>query len=129
MPSPKKKRGFWRTLRIYFRRFRIAVWLLVLLVLGCCIYVNQIGLPGFVKVPLLEKLRERGIDLRFARLRIRWYQGIVAENVRFGRSDERFGPNLGLEQVQVHLNHKALVHFKLQVDSLTLRKGKLVWPV
>ena len=34
MAIPKQKRGFWRTLRIYFRRFRIAVWIFVLLVLG-----------------------------------------------------------------------------------------------
>jgi hypothetical protein len=129
MAPPKKKRGFWRTLRIYFRRFRITVWILVLLVLGSVIYVNQIGLPGFIKDPLLEKLRQRGIDLRFVRLRVRWYQGVVAENVRFGRSDEPFGPTFGLEQVQVHLNHHALLRFKLQVDSLSLRKGKLIWPV
>ena len=40
--------------RIYFRRLRITVWVLILVVLGSLIYVNQIGLPGIIKRPLLE---------------------------------------------------------------------------
>jgi hypothetical protein len=91
--------------------------------------VNQIGLPGFVKKPLLQKLRERGVDLQFSRLRLRWDQGIVAENVRFGGADEPLGPEFKLAQVQVQLNHDALKKFQFQVDSLRLRKGRLAWPV
>src|SRR6266850_1534143 len=126
--AARHKSRFWRLCRIYFRRFRIMVWLLVLFLLGALVYVNQIGLPGFIKRPLLEKLHARGIDLQFSRLRWRWYQGIVAENVRFGQADERMGPQLTLREVQVQLNHRALRHFHLQVDSLVLRQGQLNWP-
>ncbi|HSU53532.1 MAG TPA: AsmA-like C-terminal region-containing protein [Candidatus Dormibacteraeota bacterium] len=107
---------------------RITIWLLVLAVLGAAIYVNQIGLPGFVKKPLLEKLRARGIELQFSRLRLSWYGGIVAENVRFG-ADEPLSPAMTIGQVQVELNHQALKHFQLQVDALRLRKGRLIWPI
>ena len=127
--SPPKKSRFWRICRIYFRRVRITVWLVILALLGALIYINQIGLPGFIKTPLLEKLRVAGIDLQFTRLRVRWVEGIVAENVRFGRPDEPFGPRLTAADVQIQVNHRALTHFKLQVDSLRLRKGRLVWPV
>jgi hypothetical protein len=128
--KPKRpKRRFWRICRIYFRRFRIAVWFLVLALLGGLIYVNQIGLPGFVKNPLLEKLRAQGIDLKFSRLRLRWYQGIVAEKVRFERTGESFSPQLTLEEVQVQLNRRALTKLQLQVDGLMLRHGRLVWPI
>src|SRR5881394_2211785 len=112
--AKRPRRGFWRVCRIYFRRFRITVWFLILALLGALIYVNQIGLPPFIKRPLLEKLRARGIDLQFTRLRLRWYEGIVAEEVRFGRAGESFGPQLTLQEAQLQLNRRALAKFQLQ---------------
>ncbi|HEY5912420.1 MAG TPA: AsmA-like C-terminal region-containing protein [Verrucomicrobiae bacterium] len=129
-PNPARPaRGFWGTCRVYFRRFRIAVWLCVLLLLGGLIYLNQVGLPGVIKEPLLEKLRARGLDLQFSRLRLRWYQGIVAENVHFGRPDDPAGAELELGEVQVLLNFKALTHLRLQVDQLVLSQGHLLVPL
>jgi len=127
--QPRPKRRFWRLCRIYFRRFRITVWFLILALLGVLIYVNQIGLPGFIKKPLLEKLRAAGIDLQFTRLRLRWYEGVVAENVQFGQTGKSFGPQLKLEEVRLQLNRRALSKFRLQVDGLILRRGRFVWPL
>ncbi|HWI57555.1 MAG TPA: hypothetical protein VNZ22_10030, partial [Bacillota bacterium] len=101
----------------------------MLVLLTALLYLNQVGLPGFVKKPLLEKLRARGIDLQFSRLRLRWYQGVVAENVRFGHADDPLSPQLTLKEVQVRLNARALARFQLQVDSLALHQGRLVWPL
>jgi hypothetical protein len=115
--------------RIYFRRFRIAVWLVCLLLLGSIVYLNQIGLPGFVKNPLLEKLRAQGIDLQFSRLRWRFYQGIVAENVTFGKANDMEGPKATAAEVAVQLNRQALRHFQLQVDTLRVRHGQITLPV
>ena len=106
--ATRRKRGFWRTCRVYFRRFRITVWLLILALLGALLYLTQIGLPDFAKQPLLDNLRARGLDLQFSRLRLSWHHGIVAENVRFGRADEPLSPELTVAQVQVRLNHRAL---------------------
>ena len=128
MPS-RQKRSFWRTCRIYFRRFRITVWLVVLAILGILIYLDQVGLPGFAKRLLLQRLHERGLDLHFSRLRLSWYRGIVAENVRFERADQPSSPRLTLKEVRVQLSHKALAHLQFQVDSLVLRRGLLVWPL
>src|SRR2546423_15373112 len=126
---PRRKSRFWRICRIYFRRFRIAFWLLVLGVLAALIYLNQVGLPGFVKKPLIEKLRARGVELQFSRLRLRWYEGIVAENVRVGRAQHRLSPQFTLAKVQVRINPSALAKFRLQIDSLLLRGGRLSWPI
>lgn len=127
--ATRTKSRFWRICRIYFRRFRIAMWLVVLALVATFVYLNQIGLPGFVKNPLLENLRARGLDLQFSRLRLRWYRGLVAENVRFERSDEPLSPQFTIQEAQVRLNHRAMARLQLQVDSLTLRQGRLVWPV
>jgi hypothetical protein len=129
MAPPRKPRRFWRLCRIYFRRVRITVWLLLLLLLGTALYVNQVGLPGFLKRPLLEKLRARGLDLQFSRLRLRWYHGIVAENVRFGGADDPQSPRLTASEVQVRLNRDALWRLKLQLDAVVLRHGELTIPV
>ena len=130
MNKATRQRGrFWRTCRIYFRRVRITVWLLILGLLGGLVYLNQIGLPDFAKKPLLEKLRARGLDLQFSRLRLSWYRGLVAENVRFGRPDEPLSPHLTVGQVQVRLSYAALARLQFQVDSLILRRGRLVWPI
>jgi hypothetical protein len=125
----RQKGRFWRTARIYFRRFRITVWLLVLILLGGLVYLNQIGLPNFAKKPLLENLRARGLDLQFSRLRLSWQHGLVAENVRFGRADEPLSPQLTLAEVRLRFNHAALARLQFQIDSLMLRQGRLVWPL
>ena len=127
--ATRQKGRFWRICRIYFRRVRITVWLLILALLGGLFYLNQIGLPDFAKKPLLEKLRARGFDLQFSRLRLSWYHGLVAENLRFGHADEPLGPHLTLGEVQLRLNYPALARLQVQVDSLMLRKGSLVWPI
>src|SRR5438270_8810417 len=127
--GPRRKHRWWRLCLIYFRRFRMTVWFCILLLLGMLIYLNQVGLPGFVKKPLLEKLRARGIDLQFSRLRLRWQQGLVAENVRFGQVVEGLHPAITASEVQVHLDYRALARLRLQVDSLRLRRGCVVWPV
>ena len=127
--TPRPKSRFWRRCRIYFRRFRIAVWLMILAVISALLYLNQVGLPGWAKRPLLDKLRARGIELQFTRIRLRWYEGIVAENVRFGRADEPAGPHLTAGEVQVLLEPRALLKFQPQVKALMLRQGRLVWPI
>jgi hypothetical protein len=105
------------------------VWLICLLLLGSVLYLNQIGLPGFLKDPMLEKLRAQGIDLQFSRLRWRFYQGIIAENVTFGKTNDVAGPRASAAEVAVQLNRQALRHLQLQVDTLRVRHGQITLPV
>src|SRR5207247_9069774 len=127
--APAAKSRFWRKCRIYFRGFRITVLLVILALLGALVYLNQSGLPGFVKRPLLDRLRARGVDLEFSRLRLRWYRGIVAENVRFGQARDPASPRLSAKEVEIELNGRALRRWQLQVDALDLRQGRLECPV
>jgi hypothetical protein len=127
--ATRPKRRFWRICGIYFRRFRITVWFVLFVLLSVLVYLNQVGLPDFAKRPLLQKLHDRGLDLQFSRLRLRWYQGIVADNARFGRADEPLGPQLTVGEVQVLLNLRSLRRLKFQVDELVLRRGHLIWPI
>jgi hypothetical protein len=129
-PPVKKKNRFWRKCRIYFRRVRIAVWLVTLFVLGLLIYLNQVGVPDFVKQRLLAKLEERGVALEFTRLRMHWVRGFVAENVRFGagagQADATM-PQLTAREVELNLRMRLLVRGQIQVDAILLRGAKLEW--
>ncbi len=127
--APRVQRRSWRIARRLFRWCRILVLLLLLGAVIAGIYLNQVGLPDFIKQPLLSELRARGIELQFSRLRLRWYRGIVAEGVRFGGVEQPPGPELTLKEIEVRLNLAALRKGALQVDSLLLNQGRLVWPL
>jgi hypothetical protein len=126
MPTPAKTR-FWRLCRIYFRRFRISIWVLTIVVLSALLYLNRVGLPDFVKRPLVNKLREHGIALEFVVLRLHWSEGFVAYNVSFGSMNKPAAPQLLAEQVVIKLHPAALLRGQLQVDALDLRGGRLQW--
>ena len=127
MPSARPKHRFWRLCRVYFRRFRIFIWVITIIVLGSVLYVNRVGVPDFVKRPLVNKLREHGVALEFAQLRWHWDEGFVAHDVIFGSMNEPAAPQLLAEKVQIQLNSRALFRGQLQVDSLGLQGGRLEW--
>jgi hypothetical protein len=119
--------GFWRNCRVGFRWCRISVWLLVLAAVCAVLWLNRVGLPDFLKTRLVATLRERGVNLEFSRMRLRFERGIVAENVRLGVAEDS-GPVLTLGEVQLQLDFRALLARRLQVDGLVLRQGQLLWP-
>lgn len=128
--QPHRRSRFWRKCRVYFRRFRITVWLVTLSLLGALIYLNLVGLPDFLKRPLVAKLAERGVALEFAALKLHWSRGFVAEQVRFGASrgtNDPALPRLTAGELEINLRLRALVLGRLQVDSVALREGKLAW--
>src|SRR5215831_5738272 len=127
--APRTKNRFWRLCGIYFRRFRITVLFVTFVVVSAAVYLDQVGLPGFVKKPLLQKLHDRGLDFQFTRLRWRWYHGIIAENVVFGRADDPAGPQITARQVQVRLDYRALARLQFQVNALDVRQGRVSWPI
>ena len=99
----------------------------ILAILVAAIYLNQSGLPDFIKRPLLDELQTRGVRLEFSQLRWRWFRGIVAENVRFGALQDAAIPRLSAKEVELEINHGALLHRRWQVDALNLRGGRLEW--
>jgi hypothetical protein len=118
------KHGFWRKCRIAFRCARYTVWASVLLLLLVFAWLNQIGLPGFLKTRLVTALQQRGVQLEFSRMRLRVIHGLVCDNVRIGAAQGAAEPVLSAREVQLRVNYPALLHLRLQVDGLLLRQGK-----
>ena len=120
---------FWTKWRTRFRWCRICVWLVILALVCAILWLDQIGLPDFVKQPLVDDLRQHGIALQFVRLRLHLYRGLVADNVRVvGETPD--SPSLMLQEVQLQINYRALLlRRKLQLDGVILRHGKFELPV
>ena len=104
--------------------------LVVVLLLGYVfVHLNQIGLPDFIKSPILAQLREQGLNLGFSRIRLRLTRGIVAEKVKLVREKENTGEQIQVEQVQLKLNYPALLSGKLEIVALRIRDGGLSIPM
>jgi len=121
--------GFWRKCRIAFRCARFTFWAVGLLALGAFAWFNIIGLPGFLKTRLVAALHEHGLQLEFTRMRLRFYRGLVCDNVRVGAADAAAGPVLTAREVQLRVDHAALLRFRLQLDGLMVRQGKFTLPL
>ncbi len=120
--------GFWRKCRVGFRWLRIAILLAVLALVCALLWFNRIGLPGFLKSPLVKALRGQGIELQFTRLRLNFVRGFVAENVVVGHAAAPGNPTLSAAQVQLQLDYAALWHRHLELRGLALRRGRFTWP-
>jgi len=113
--------------RVYFRRFRIAVLLTLFVLVVIGVYLNQVGLPDFAKRPLLANLRSHGVNLEFSRLRLRGYRGIVAEDVRLSNGGNQSMPGFSAKSADVRLDYAALARLQIEVLGVTLNKGSLRW--
>ena len=67
--------------------------------------------------------------MKFSRLRLRWYRGIVAENLQLQRADASDGPHLFVQAVEFRLNWEAFKDFDLEANAAVLTGGRLVWPL
>lgn len=121
--------GFWRKCRVCFRWCRISLLLLILAAVCVLFWFNQVGLPHFLKDPLLARLKDHGILVEFTRMRLRMTRGIVAENVRVGAAGNSNSPTLAIREAQLLLDFASLLHGHLQVQGLVLGGGTLVVPV
>ncbi len=126
---PGQPRIFWRNFRSHFKWFRVSVLLLLLTAVLGLFYLNQAGLPEFLRGPLLAQLQSRGIRFEYSRLRVRIFNGIVAENVRFGGNREPNAPELTARRVELPLNHAALLRLEIVPEGLEIQDGRLTWEV
>src|SRR2546430_2770478 len=101
--------------------------MLVIAVLG--LFLNKVGLPEFVKNRVISQARARGLEVQFSRLRLRWYRGLVADNLQISGTNGLSGPQLFVEQAECPLNPAALKNFAFKINSLRLMEGRLLWPL
>lgn len=128
MPGITKRRVF-RILLTAFRWLRISLWLVVLILLSAFLYLHVADMPQCVKTPLLNALRQRGINAQFSKMRLGWSQEVLLKNVSFGPADETNGPSLSVGAAEIRLNLPALLHGEFKIKSFTVSDGRLQIPL
>src|SRR5215475_1549289 len=116
-PTPGRAR---RILFGTFKWCRISVLLLVLVVISLGLFLNQFGLPVSFQQRIVDQALARGWDLKFSRLRLRWYRGFVVENMALSRTNAAAGPYIFVETADLEPNLDALRHFRLALDAVRL---------
>jgi hypothetical protein len=121
-----------KPVRLFLRIFkwcRVTILFAIFLVVAAVSYLQLVGLPDFLKNPLLRALRQRGFEAQFASARLDWGPSILIENAAFSPTNQAAGPRLSSEWTQLNLNAAAAFHARLQVDSFEVRQAGLLLPV
>lgn len=90
-------------------------------------YLNQAGLPGFIKRPLLAQFREQGWEVDCARARLRWHRGLLLEGLSMTETRRKTGLEVFLDEAQCHMDYRALARFQVRMDTLVLEGGRIFW--
>jgi hypothetical protein len=126
-PQGRRRGPVRRILRFCWRFARTFACILILVAVAVGIHLHNVGLPEPLKQMLLDRMRQRGWEIEYARLRVRWMKGIVGEDLHFRPAGGRPGPQLFVEEVDFRLSREDLEHFILTPESLTLRNGRCIW--
>ena len=108
-----RRRRWWRW------PLRVCV-VLLLVAAGAALYLNQAGLPDFVKRSLQTRLAERGVQLDFDWLRMDWNGAWRADQLRLGQSDATGSVALTVGNSVVRPDYGALLSGRAAVRGLSL---------
>ena len=118
---------FWRVSRRVFRWFRITLLALVLIAALLLLYLNEVGLPNFVKRRVVAALEAEGLYLAFDRLRLDGYRRIAIDKVRLATTNEATPLTFSVEKAELRFQREALKSFVFRLEELDLQKGALQW--
>src|SRR5688572_23687257 len=105
VPKPGRSRG-WRIFLTTFKWCRVSILLLLLAILLIGVFLNDIGLPPWVERRIQEQFQDHGWNLQFSRLRLRWYRGVVAEDLQLQRTNTVGTPQISFGTAEFRLNWK-----------------------
>jgi hypothetical protein len=118
--------------RFLFRWCRIWVWFLLLLVVAVAVYFNMIGLPEFLKKPLLAELQERGWNVEFSNMRWHWYRGLIIDDAQFTPTRDESAPQANVKfsakEADLNFNFSEWRKGELKLDGFIIRDGQLALP-
>lgn len=116
-----------KTFRFCWRFFRTGVLVLLLITTATLVHLHNVGLPEPLKQRLVSGMERQGWQMEYSRLRLRWMQGIVGEDLHLKREGKQHGPQLFVERVDFRLKWEDLKHFLVTPEALYLRNGRCLW--
>jgi hypothetical protein len=123
-PKERPKR---RILRVCLRALRVTLVIALVVIVGCIIYLAQIGLPPSIQDRLTSRLRQQGWEVQFGKMRWSFSRmGVVAENIYLRRAA---GPQIYARRMQCRMRPGALRRFKLEIAMVKLSGARVIWPL
>jgi hypothetical protein len=101
----------------------------VLGILVLCVYLNEFGAPAFVQRHVEAWFEQRGWNVQFSRLRLRWYRGLVAENLQVEQARSPAALQFYAEEAECSLRFSALAAGAVEPTAVKLVGGRLVVPM
>ena len=127
---PKRPRSLlWRAVFTSFKWCRISILLLIFTVIILGLFLDHVGLPDWLERRVEDQFRANGWEIKFSKLRLRWYRGVVAEGLHLQRTNALAGPSLFLQTAEFRLNWRALRDRTLETDGVMLKGGRFLWPL
>jgi hypothetical protein len=122
---------YMRRARTVFRWCRICVWLALFLVVALAAYMHLVGMPGFVKGALLQRLFVEGVDASFdnALLDFGRRPSLIIENPAFRGSHQPLSPRLSANRAELALSWEYLLHGRIKLHSLEVSGAKIDLPI
>ncbi len=108
---------------------RVASLFAIFLIVTALSYLHMVGLPNYLKKPLLGTLREKGFNVQFTRASLGWGPSIIIEEATFRSTNETAGPILVAAWTHLDLNRSAFIHGHIRVDGFELAHASIDIPV
>ena len=106
---------------VHKRRWLLRMFVVLLLVLaGTALYLNQAGLPDFAKRHLQSRLAQQGVQLDFDWLRMDWDGAWRADQLRLGQADAAGSVTVTVGNSVVRPDYAALLSGRPAVRELSL---------
>ncbi len=120
-----------RRVRTLFRWCRIFVLLVVLAAVAFVAYLHTVGLPDFLKRPLLQRLLASDVVAEFSNMQLSWRRGpsVIIENASFTRARQPLSPRLTASRAELTLDWNALRRGRLHARTLEVANAEWRLPV
>src|SRR3954462_1214373 len=124
-----RSRRFWQISRRVFRWFRIFVFFFIFLAVFAAVYLHEIGVPGFIKGPVLDRIHQHGVDVQFSNIRWQWPGSIVVNDAVFALTNQTASPKFSSSKAELHFDIPWSQPKKWTLSGVTVAAGNLYWPV
>ena len=103
--------------------------LLFVAVPAVILWLQFVGLPGFLRGPVVDAARQQGLDLEFSRMRVSIFQGLVLDDVRLSAKSLPPDNELAVDRASIAVDWRRLLQGKFEISALELHGAQVYLPV
>jgi hypothetical protein len=121
--------SFWRKARAVFRGLRIVILSLVLILSLGVLWLNYVGVPGFVTSRIRAELQRRNFVFQFEKLRLSGFNRLIAERLKVSSPNTNNFPKIFLPKAELLLDWASLRHLDFALRGLRITGGRIEVPL